>query len=109
MIERIPKDYDGLKPTGRKIEDMLPSMLAFIQDSQQRSIEILETCWNEIVGKKISESTKVYNYQKVVLYIKVKNATLLSILSSQEKRRLMHNLKEKLPNIELTNLVFQFG
>jgi hypothetical protein len=108
-IERIPKDYDGLDPTGRSIETLLPQVLKTISKNQQQSILTIELAWKEIVGAKISEFTKVYDYQKGVLFIKVKNATLLSILSSQEKPRLMQNLKEKLPNIHFAKLVFQFG
>jgi hypothetical protein len=108
-IERIPKDYDGLKPTGRGIDTLLPEILEGISKTQQQSILLIEATWKEVVGIKIFELTKVADYQKGVLFIKVKNATLLSILSSQEKGRLMQNLKEKLPNIHFVNLVFQFG
>lgn len=107
--ERIPKDYDGLDPTGRRIETLLPDILISIAKTQQQSITIIDAVWKEIVGPKIYDFTKLHDFNKGVLFIKVKNATLLSILSSQEKGRLMQNLKDKLPNIHFVNLVFQFG
>ena len=108
-IPRIPKDYDGQTPTGRKIESLLSQVLEDISKTQKQGITVIEPVWKEIVGPKINELTKVVDFQKGTLFIKVKNATLLSILSSQEKPRLMQNLKEKLPNIHFVNLVFQFG
>ncbi len=108
-IPRIPKDYDGQSPTGRKLETLLTQVLEDIGKTQKQGIHVIEPVWKEIVGTKISELTRVADFQKGTLFIKVKNATLLSILSSQEKPRLMQNLREKLPNIHFVNLVFQFG
>lgn len=107
--KRTPKDYDGLNPTGQKMETLLPEILDEISKKQQQSIFVIEKVWNELVGSKIAELTRLADFQNGVLFIKVKNATLLSILSSQEKGRLMQNLMNKLPNIHFKNLVFQFG
>lgn len=108
-VPRIPKDYDGIEPPGRRMDALLETLMDDLERTKKHSIEILAKTWDEIVGNKIAQMTKVVNYQKGVLFVKVKNATLLSILSSQEKARLLQNLRDKLPNIQFTNLVFQFG
>lgn len=109
VYKRTPKDYDGLQPTGQRIEALLPDILDEIAKKQQQSVFVIEKVWNDLVGPKIADLTRIADFQNGVLYIKVKNATLLSILSSQEKGRLMQNLTNKFPNIHFKNLVFQFG
>ena len=107
--KRIPKDYDGIEPPGRGIDELLKPVLESIEHKKTISIDLIRTVWCEIVGEKIARMTQVVNFQNGFLIIKVNNATLLSILSSQEKGKLMQNLKLKLPNIHFANLVFQFG
>ncbi len=107
--KRTPRDYDGPNPTGQRIETLLPDILNEISKNQQQSIFVIEKVWNDLVGHKITSFTRLTGFENGVLFIKVKNATLLSILSSQEKGRLMQNLTNKLPNIHFKNLVFQFG
>ena len=109
QIPRVPKDYDGKEPPGRMLDSMLPEMLNQITKQFEESTVVIQKVWSEIVGLKVAELTRVTAYKRGVVFIQVKNATLMSILSSQEKARLMQNLKGKLPNIQFTNLVFQFG
>lgn len=108
-IPRVPKDYDGNKPTGRQVDDLLPEVMKELAKQFEESVVLIDRVWKEIVGPKISDLTRVTGFQKGVLFVQVKNATLLSILSSQEKPRLLQNLRGKLPNIHFVNLVFQFG
>jgi predicted nucleic acid-binding Zn ribbon protein len=108
-IPRVPKDYDGNLPTGRQADDLLPQVMKEIAKQFEESSVLIEKVWKEIVGPKISDLTRVTGFQKGVVFIQVKNATLMSILSSQEKPRLLQNLRHKLPNIHFVNLVFQFG
>jgi hypothetical protein len=108
-VPRIPKDYDGIEPPGRRMDSLLDALLDDLERSKKQSLDSIAKVFEEIVGGKIAPMIKVVNFQKGVLFVKVKNATLLSILSSQEKPRLLQNLRDKLPNIQFTNLVFQFG
>ena len=109
MVKRVPKGYDGLKPTGREAHDLVDPILAKIQRSVEARPQNIFNIFSDLLSEKIRPLVKPVFYQNGVLKVKVQNATLLSILSSQEKGRLVHNLRSRLPSLKIQDIVFQIG
>lgn len=108
-IKRIPKNYDGNLPTGRTINQLLPSVLEGISDGAHCKKELVEKTFFELVGGKYSPMIKVTGFADKVLFVSVKNSSLYSILKCQQKEVLLKKLQMKLPALEIQNIVFRLG
>ena len=97
------------KPTGKRICDILPNLLKEIKVKRAERPDLLLLAWPEIVGKRFETMTEAVSFFNGILTVKVKNSTLLSLLSTHEKPRLMKKIKEKFPECTLKNIVFRIG
>ena len=69
----------------------------------------LERAWNETVGPEFAPQTRVGNLRRGVLEILVGNAVLLQELTQYHRRRLLEQLRRRLPNTPITDLPFRAG
>ena len=69
----------------------------------------LERAWEETAGPKIATRTRVAGLRRGVLEIEVANAVLLQELAHFHKRRLLEQLRRRLPGTPLTDLRFRAG
>ncbi len=106
-IRRIPKNYRGVKPTGRMMSDLMPRVLCEIQEKSKGDQEIVFRTWIEVVGERLAPMTEPQGFTNGVLFVKVKNATLHSILSGPEKKRLIDEMRKKLPGVTMNTIVFK--
>lgn len=107
-IKRIPKNYEGLEPTGREIKDLLGPILYNIQQTTHHSPKELLDYWPKLVGEKVASMTQAISIEEGNFFIKVKSSTLYSLLS-QEKPRLLKKIQETFPQFKVKKLVFQIG
>lgn len=108
-LARVPKNYQGLHPTGRQIKDLLAPILDEMnQFAENRPHELMEA-WPSLVGEKIAAMTKAVSYTKGTLLVKVENATLYSLLVQHEKQRLLHCMQAAFPHLKVKNLLFRMG
>ncbi len=108
-LRRIPRYYEGKMPTGRTIKNLLPYILQQVGETYKDRPDLVVNAWPEIVGEKIAPMTKAVSFSNQVLHVKVKNSTLLSLLVTYEKQRLLNLLKEKFPAVEIREIVFRIG
>lgn len=69
----------------------------------------LEKAWAEAVGSEGAKYTRVAGLRRGVLEITVGNAVLLQELAHYQKRRLLEQLRSRLPGTTLTDLRFRAG
>ena len=69
----------------------------------------LEKAWAEAVGPEHAAQTRVGNLRRGVLEVVVANAVLLQELAHFHKRRLLEQLRRRLPGTPLTDLRFRAG
>lgn len=69
----------------------------------------LEKAWAEVVGPEYAGQTRVGNLRRGVLEVTVGNAVLLQELTQFHRRRLLEQLRKRLPNTPLTDLRFRTG
>jgi hypothetical protein len=69
----------------------------------------LETAWAEAAGLEFSPATRVGAFRRGVLEVEVRNAVLLQELAHFHKRRLLADLRTRLPGMTLADLKFRAG
>jgi predicted nucleic acid-binding Zn ribbon protein len=69
----------------------------------------LERAWEEAAGAEHAAHTRVGALRRGVLEVVVDNAVLLQELAHYHKRRLLEQLRRRLPNTPLTDLRFRAG
>ncbi len=69
----------------------------------------LEDAWADAAGPEIAPHTRVGALRRGVLEVTVANASLLQDLAHFHKRRLLTELRRRLPNTPLTDLRFRAG
>jgi predicted nucleic acid-binding Zn ribbon protein len=69
----------------------------------------LENAWAEAVGAAHSPCTRVAGLRRGVLEVEVNNGVLLQELAHFHKRRLLAELRQRLPGTTLTDLRFRAG
>ncbi|QEL14523.1 DUF721 domain-containing protein [Limnoglobus roseus] len=69
----------------------------------------LETAWAETVGPERQADTRVMAMRRGVIEVEVKNGVLLQELAQFHKRRLLTDLRKKLPGTAVTDIKFRVG
>jgi predicted nucleic acid-binding Zn ribbon protein len=69
----------------------------------------LEKAWAEVAGAPFAAHTRVGGLRRGVLEVVVGNAVLLQELAHFHKRRLLEQLRRRLPDTPLTDLRFRAG
>lgn len=92
-----------------EIKELLPSFLKKVEQLQSNTPHLIAAAWYQIVGEKWRAMTKDAYFSQAVLHVKVKNSLALSLLSQQEKPRLLMELREKFPNQVIQDIRFSMG
>ena len=108
-MKRIPKSYDGNKPTGRHLRDLLPEIMTQITGKVDENPREILDAWAQTVGPKISKMARAVSFESGVLKVKVENSTLYSLLTLHEKERLLNELRKQFPKITIRNILFRIG
>jgi predicted nucleic acid-binding Zn ribbon protein len=69
----------------------------------------LEQAWAEAIGPEGAKRTRVAGLRRGVLEVTVGNAVLLQELAHYQKRRLLEQLRSRLPGTTVTDLRFRAG
>ncbi|WP_420422565.1 DUF721 domain-containing protein [Simkania sp.] len=108
-MKRIPKSYNGNKPTSRQLKDLLPEIMNQISGKIDESPREVLDAWARIVGPKISKMARAVSFESGVLKVKVENSTLYSLLTLHEKERLLCELRKQFPKVNIRNILFRIG
>lgn len=106
---RTPKHYDGTRVTTHRINDLLPHVLSKIEDGYQQRSDLILAIWPDVIGPKLASMTQALSFMDGILLVKVKNSTLHSLLSQNDKPRILNLLRKRFPNVEIKNIYFRIG
>lgn len=109
FYSRTPKKYDGTQLTSHRMADLLPHVLAKVGEVYHQRPDLILACWPEIIGSKLAPMTQAVSFADGVLVVKVKNSTLHSLLSQNDKLRILNLLRQKFPSVEIRNICFRMG
>ncbi len=100
---------NGKDLTNKQLKDLLPKALSGIGALHRDRPDLLVDAWPQVIGEKLCSMTKAICFEKGVLYVKVGNSTLYSLLCQHERGRLLKSLREKFPSVEIKNIHFRMG
>jgi len=106
---RTPRNYDGIQPTGKHIQQLLPELLKQVGEVYQDRPDLILAAWAEVIGERFAPMARAVSFHSGILTVKVKNSTLHSLLSQTEKPRLLKSLREKFPSVAIRNITFRIG
>ena len=69
----------------------------------------LERAWADVAGEQFAPHTRVGALRRGVLEVQVGNAVLLQELTHYHRRRLLEQLRARLPGTPITDLRFRSG
>jgi len=95
--------------TSKQIKNLLPAILGEIGKGFQMRPDLVLAAWPEIIGEKLAPMTQAVSFSDGILTVKVKNSTLLSLLSQHERLKLLKSLQQKFPSITIKNIMFRIG
>jgi hypothetical protein len=95
--------------TNKQMKDLLPKVLSQMGAIHRDRPDLMIAAWPQIIGEKLASMTKAICFEKGILVVKVSNSTLYSLLSQYERGRLLKNLREKFPSVEIKNIHFRSG
>ncbi len=101
--------YDGPQPTSRHITQILPRILEEMGARFKDRPDLVLAAWPEVIGSQLAPMTEALSFQEGVLVVKVKNSTLYSLLTQNDKPRLIKNLRDKFPNVMIKTIAFRLG
>jgi hypothetical protein len=103
----IHRDKPGRGP--EKLDEILSRLFTARGLGRRQGRLHLEKAWLEAAGKEAAAQTRVGNLRRGVLEITVGNAVLLQELTHFHKRRLLEQLRQRLPGTTITDLRFRAG
>jgi len=106
---RLPRNYDGTRPTTRSLGELLPVVLAKVGEAYSERPDMVLAAWPEIVGEKIAPLTEAVSLSEGILVVKVKNSTLHSLLAGRDKGKILGRLQKQFPQAAIKRIVFRIG
>lgn len=107
--KRTPRNYDGTRPTGKRLNDLLSAFAAQLEQTHEVRPDLILAAWREVIGEKLAPMTEALSYQEGILTVKVKNSTLYSLLVQHERARLVQSLRTRFPASGIKNITFRIG
>lgn len=106
---RTPKNYDGTQVTTHRMNDLLPHVLSKIGSVYHQKSDLILAMWPELIGPQLAGMAQAVSFSDGVLVVKVKNSTLHSLLSQNEKPRILNLLRKKFPQTEIKTISFRIS
>jgi hypothetical protein len=106
---RTPKYYDGTDTTTHHVNQLLPSVLSQIGKVYCQRSDLVLAAWPSVIGPQLAAMTQAVSFIDGVLIVKVKNSTLHSLLSQNDKPRIVSILRQRFPNVEIKTIYFRIG
>jgi hypothetical protein len=95
--------------TNKQMKDLLPKVLGKIGAIHRDRPDLILAAWPHIIGEKLAQMTKAVSFDQGILFVKVSNSTLYSLLSQHERARLLKSLRAQFPSVEIKNIQFRVG
>ena len=109
-FQKTPFSHEGDGSPSKHLGDLLIAHLGVIQSRYGAKTHRAVDMWPHIVGPKIASMTQAVRIEEQVLYVKVKNSTLLSLLSTKEdKQKILTIMRKQLPGIAIRDIMFRIG
>ena|ERR1700722_13981133 len=103
------RGYPTTAMTSHHIRELLPVFLEHLGKIYHNRPDLVIAAWPEVIGKELSPMTEALSFIDGVLIVKVRNSTLYSVLSQQDKPRILKNLRDKFAGTVIRTIHFRLG
>jgi hypothetical protein len=101
---------DGSATTSQQLKDLARRYLAHLEQRIQSKPRAILELWPTVIGPAFAGMTRAEKFEQGVLYIRVSNSSLLSLLHSPAERgRLVQALGRQAPDVEIKDISFRIG
>ena len=108
--DRTPPHQEGSGTTSRQLSDLARRYLAHLEQKMQAKPQEILEAWPRVIGPSFASMTQAVQFEDGVLYVKVRNSSLLSLLhSASERARLVDALRKEIPDVEIKDISFRIG
>lgn len=107
--KRTPQNYDGSKVTSHHVTNLLHYVMSSIGNNFEARPDLILAAWPSIVGQHVASSSEATAFTDGVIHIKVRNSTLLSLLSKHERTRLLAIFRSRFPSVQIRGIMFKMG
>ncbi len=95
--------------TNKLLKNIVPNLFNDVKSKYLKNPNFIINYWPKLVGKKLAPMTKAVSFENKTLFVLVKSSTLLSILKTQEKKRLLDLMQDRFSKDAIKNIVFKMG
>ena len=95
--------------TNKHLRALLPKVLGRIAAMHRDRFDLVLAAWPQLIGEQLAPMTRAVSFDQGVLYVKVSNSTLYSLLAQHERGRLLKSLREQFPTVDIKNIRFRIG
>ncbi|MCH9610024.1 MAG: hypothetical protein S4CHLAM81_10750 [Chlamydiales bacterium] len=92
--------------TSKHIRDVLPNVMSNIGKVFKDRPDLIVEAWPEVVGSRLAPQARAVAFADGFLQVRVQNSTLLSLLT-QDRSRIVQNLRAKFPKTTIKSVVFR--
>ncbi|MCH9608811.1 MAG: hypothetical protein S4CHLAM45_07230 [Chlamydiales bacterium] len=93
--------------TTKHLCQLLPSFLNRVGKLHEKRPDLVVDAWPSVIGPKLASFTRALSFTEGVLFVAVNNSTLYSLLSQNDKPRIIKNLRDKFPQTTIKTVVFR--
>jgi len=97
------------EPGPERVGEVLSRLFAARGWGRRQARLHVERAWEESAGPKFAGHTRLVNLRRGVMEIEVNNAIMLQELAHFHKRRLLEQLRKRLPEMTIGDLRFRAG
>lgn len=101
-------DFRGYRTarTSKHIRDVLPRVMSNIGKVYKDRPDLILEAWPEVIGSRLAPMTRAASFSDGILFVYVKNSTLLSLLA-HDKPKIVTSLRNKFPKTTINSVVFR--
>lgn len=108
--DKTSSRQEGSSTTSRQLKDLAKRYLAHLQQKMEAKPQEILEAWPRVIGPSFAAMTQAVRFEEGVLYVKVRNSSLLSLLHSPSERgRLVEALRTEIPDVDIKDISFRIG
>lgn len=106
---RHPRHYDGPKKTTWFASDLATRVIEKVTQSTEERPDLILAAWAHMMGQERAERIQAECFVDGILYVRVKNSMLFSLLRAREKEQFLRELRQRFPKTKIDQIVLRMG
>lgn len=105
---RHPKQYDGPEKTTWFASDLAALVVERVTHSSEERPDLILAAWADMMGARASR-IQAERFVKGILYVRVTNSMLFSLLGAREREQFLYELRRRFPKTRIDQIMLRMG